>query len=86
MKFVGADLHKKSITFCVVELDGRATKVVAQKRILCNQVQQIAQFLQSLGEQKRGQVSLLRRGRPRGRRVICRSSRAAVRSVHFSSP
>ncbi len=31
MKFVGADLHKKSITFCVVELVGRATQVVARK-------------------------------------------------------
>jgi len=49
MKFVGADLHKKSITFCVVELDGRATKVVGRKRILCNAVKQIAQFLRSLG-------------------------------------
>lgn len=49
MKFVGADLHKNSITFCVVELDGRATKVVERKRILCKEVQQIAQFLRSLG-------------------------------------
>ncbi len=49
MKFVGADLHKKSITFCVVELVGRATQVVARKRILCNQVKEIAQFLRSLG-------------------------------------
>ena len=47
MKFVGADLHKKSITFCVVELVGRATQVVARKRILCNQVKEIAQFLRS---------------------------------------
>jgi hypothetical protein len=42
MKFVGADLHKKSITFCVVELDGRASKVVERKRILCNQVTGVA--------------------------------------------
>jgi transposase len=49
MKFVGADLHKKSITFCVVEVDGRATKVVQRQRIGCKAVTKIERFLQSLG-------------------------------------
>ena len=49
MKFVGADLHKKSITFCVVELVGRTTRVVEGKRMLCKDVKKIEEFLQSLG-------------------------------------
>ena len=44
MKFVGADLQEK-YHVCVVELDGRATQVVERKRILCNQVKEIAQVL-----------------------------------------
>lgn len=50
MKFVGADLHKKSITFCVVEIVGRRTHVVRRQRILCKQVTKIENFLKSLGE------------------------------------
>lgn len=49
MKYVGADLHKKSITFCVVELVGRSSKVVEGKRILCKDVTKIEKFLRSLG-------------------------------------
>jgi transposase len=49
MKFVGADLHKKSITFCVVQIvDGRA-QVVLRQRILCKEVAKIEKFLKSLG-------------------------------------
>ncbi|MCH7686509.1 MAG: hypothetical protein IH899_07490 [Planctomycetes bacterium] len=49
MKFVGADLHKKSITFCVVEVVGRQTHVVRRQRILCKQVTKIENFLKALG-------------------------------------
>ena len=50
MYFVGADLHKKSITFCVVKVVDRKIVVVQRVRILCKDVSQIEQFLQSLGQ------------------------------------
>jgi transposase len=50
MKFVGADLHKKSITFCVVLLSGTKTKMFQTKRILCRNVDEIEQFFVSLGD------------------------------------
>lgn len=49
MKFVGADLHKKSITFCVVELAGGKVTVVQRMRVLCQEVEKIEKFLKSLG-------------------------------------
>ncbi len=49
MFFVGADLHKKSITFCVVRLVGRTTEFVKRKRILCKDVAAIETFYQELG-------------------------------------
>lgn len=50
MKFVGADLHKKTISFCVVQLvNGKATFVLRQ-RFFCRDVQKIEQFLKSLGD------------------------------------
>ena len=48
MKFVGADLHRKSITFCVVEVAGRRTHVVRRQRILCKEVTKIENLLKSL--------------------------------------
>ena len=47
MRFVGADLHKKSITFCVVEKSSRGVQVVARKRIACREVDRVRAFLQS---------------------------------------
>lgn len=49
MKFVGADLHKKSISFCVVEVVERTCRVVERRRLGCHQVAAIARFLRSLG-------------------------------------
>lgn len=49
MKFVGADLHKKSITFCVVEIVNGKAIVVLRHRIFCRDVKKIEQFLRSLG-------------------------------------
>ena len=46
MRFVGADLHKKSITFCVVEKSSRGVQVVARKRIACREVDRVRAFLQ----------------------------------------
>lgn len=50
MKFVGADLHKKSITFCVVELIGKEPRVLQTRRLACCDVRKIQAFLQSLGD------------------------------------
>jgi transposase len=50
MKYVGADLHKKSITFCVVELRGRKTVLLQNRKILCQHVDQIQSFFTTLGE------------------------------------
>lgn len=47
MRFIGADLHKKSITFCVVETDGHQIHVVNRQRIMCCEVERIEKFLQS---------------------------------------
>ncbi len=47
MRFVGADLHKKSITFCVVEIVDRRTRLIERRRIDCRCVDEIAKFLVS---------------------------------------
>lgn len=49
MRFIGADLHKKSITFCVVKLEKGKTVVVQRQRILCNRINKIEAFLDSHG-------------------------------------
>lgn len=50
MKYVGADLHKKSITFSVVELQDRKTKQIKSRRILCQATDELTKFFDSLGE------------------------------------
>ena len=45
MRFIGADLHKKSITFCVVEVVAGKIEVVKRQRLHCREVQRIEQFL-----------------------------------------
>ena len=47
MRFIGADLHKKSITFCVVETDGHQIRVVKRQRIMCCEVERIEKFIES---------------------------------------
>ena len=49
MKYVGVDLHKKSISICVVVLQGRKRKVVARKRFACPDVEGICRFFRELG-------------------------------------
>jgi transposase len=49
MKFVGADLHKKSITFCVVQVVEGKLRFVLRQRILCREITKIKNFLESLG-------------------------------------
>lgn len=50
MKFVGADLHKKSITLSVVELQDRKTRLIKNKRLSCRPTEKIREFLEELGE------------------------------------
>jgi len=49
MKYVGVDLHKKSISICVMVLEGRKRKVVARKRLDCQDVEGICRFFRELG-------------------------------------
>jgi len=49
MKFVGADLHKKTISFCVVEVVDRSTQVIQRVRLRCDEPDAIAKFLRQLG-------------------------------------
>lgn len=50
MKFVGVDLHKKSISICVVAKVRGKLKVVDRKRFGCKPVEPIAKFFKSLGK------------------------------------
>lgn len=45
MRYIGADLHKKSITFCVVEVDAGKTTVIQRQRILCKETEKIKALL-----------------------------------------
>jgi len=47
MRFIGADLHKKSITFCVIEPIAGDSKVVERKRIDCKDRKRIVNLLAS---------------------------------------
>jgi len=47
MRFIGADLHKKSITFCVVEKRDDTIRVVKRQRLLCCEMHRIEAFLKS---------------------------------------
>ena len=48
MKFVGVDLHKKTIVICVVQKVRGKIKVVSRTRLSCRATASIKQFLQSL--------------------------------------
>lgn len=45
MRFIGADLHKQSITFCVVETADGKTQVVERMRIACRETDRIKKLL-----------------------------------------
>lgn len=50
MKFIGADLHKKTITFCVLEeAKGRKLRLVTRQRLSCANTDRIVEFLQRFG-------------------------------------
>jgi transposase len=49
MKYVGTDLHKKTITVCVMEKEGDRRKVVARRTMACKDTEAIQEFFRSLG-------------------------------------
>jgi transposase len=50
MKFVGADLHKKTIVLCVLVRVGDQRKVLQRKRFACSDTAAIRAFFEQLGE------------------------------------
>ena len=50
MLYVGVDLHKHSISVCVVELAGRERKIVKRKRFRCEEEDLMADYFAALGE------------------------------------
>ena len=49
MRYVGVDLHKHSISLCVVELVGRDRKVIQRKRFRCDDEEAILAYFAGLG-------------------------------------
>lgn len=50
MHYVGVDLHKHSISLCVVELAGRQRKTIERKRFRCDDEEAILAYFAGLGE------------------------------------
>src|SRR5690554_4461749 len=50
MLYVGVDLHKQSISVCVVELADRERKILQRRRFRCDQEEGILDFFEGLGE------------------------------------
>ena len=49
MKYVGADLHKKSISLCVVTVADGKRQVARRQRFACQQTGALRRFFQDLG-------------------------------------
>ena len=49
MKFVGVDLHKQTISVCVMAEDGRKRKVEQRRSLRCADVAGIRRFFEQLG-------------------------------------
>ena len=49
MKFVGVDLHKKTISLCVVSIVRGKIKILDRKRFSCRPTEPIARYFRSLG-------------------------------------
>ena len=50
MRYVGVDLHKQSITLCVVELAARERKIIERRRFRCDQEDEMAEYFAALGK------------------------------------
>ena len=48
MYYVGVDLHKQSISLCVVELADRKRKIIERKRFHCDQELEMAEYFAQL--------------------------------------
>jgi transposase len=49
MKYVGVDLHKKTISICVVRLEGRKRQVLVRKQFACSDTEGLCRFFRELG-------------------------------------
>lgn len=49
MRFVGVDLHKKSISLCVMVQESGGRKVVDRRNFACSDVESIAAYFRTLG-------------------------------------
>ena len=49
MRYVGVDLHKQSISLCVVELADRQLNVIERKRFRSDQELEMADYFAQLG-------------------------------------
>jgi transposase len=49
MKYVGVDLHKQSITLCVMVKDGEKRKVEQRRTLMCAETEVIRNFFEQLG-------------------------------------
>ena len=50
MYYVGVDLHKQSISLCVVELADRERKIIERRKFHCDEEEQMAEYFAGLGE------------------------------------
>ena len=50
MLYVGVDLHKHSISLCIVELAGRERKIIQRRRFRCEQEEEMAEYFAKLDE------------------------------------
>jgi hypothetical protein len=49
MRYVGVDLHKQTISVCVVELVGRQRRIIERKRFACREEERISDYFGQLG-------------------------------------
>ncbi len=49
MRYVGVDLHKQTISLCIVELVGRERKIIERKRFACRDEETIAAYFAQFG-------------------------------------
>lgn len=50
MLYVGVDLHKQSISLCVVQLVDRERKIIERRKFRCDNEEQMAEYFAALGE------------------------------------
>lgn len=48
MRYVGVDLHKRTLSVCVVDLEGRKRRVIERRRFRCDQEEEMADYFAGL--------------------------------------